>query len=83
MVQLHSRILELGAGVGLLSLVSAKLVARDSARAESGETSRIVATDVDEKVLEMLEANIAESKCEYVFLVPTRGPGCSLPTASG
>ncbi|GAA5992484.1 hypothetical protein JCM10908_000842 [Rhodotorula pacifica] len=50
-VQPHNRILELGAGVGLLSLVCAKLSA----------TTRITATDVDEKVLEILEANIAEN----------------------
>ncbi|GAA6025080.1 hypothetical protein JCM10207_003401 [Rhodosporidiobolus poonsookiae] len=52
-----STILELGAGVGLLSLVSARLL-----QPASGETERrgkIVATDVDEQVLRMLEGNIA------------------------
>ncbi|BGP38208.1 hypothetical protein JCM10449v2_002137 [Rhodotorula kratochvilovae] len=48
------RILELGAGVGLLSLVAARLI-----RAEGGDgQGRVVATDVDEKVLELLEGNI-------------------------
>ncbi|GAA5862845.1 hypothetical protein JCM3774_006661 [Rhodotorula dairenensis] len=62
LVRSHSRILELGAGVGLLSLVSAKVLGPgDNTRPERGETTRIVATDVDEKVLEMLEANIAEN----------------------
>ncbi|GAA6051540.1 hypothetical protein JCM3770_000405 [Rhodotorula araucariae] len=46
------RILELGAGVGLLSLVAARLI-----RGVGGD-GRVVATDIDEKVLEMLEGNI-------------------------
>jgi predicted nicotinamide N-methyase len=50
-------ILELGAGVGLLSLVSARLLVSSETRAEEN-LRRIVATDVDEKVLEMLEGNV-------------------------
>ncbi|BGP06281.1 hypothetical protein JCM10049v2_002102 [Rhodotorula toruloides] len=54
-----NRILELGAGVGLLSLVAARI--KQDALAEGGteEKKRIVATDVDKKVLEMLRGNIA------------------------
>ncbi|BGP14135.1 hypothetical protein JCM10213_002432 [Rhodosporidiobolus nylandii] len=52
-----SNILELGAGVGLLSLVSAQLLAGQPASEE--RRRRIVATDVDERVLGMLEGNIA------------------------
>ncbi|GAA6062006.1 hypothetical protein JCM10212_006081 [Sporobolomyces blumeae] len=48
-------VVELGAGVGLLSLVSATLM-RD-ANGDEGE-GRIVATDVDEKVLELLDGNV-------------------------
>ncbi|GAA5912811.1 hypothetical protein JCM6882_000435 [Rhodosporidiobolus microsporus] len=48
-----SPVLELGAGVGLLSLVAARI----QAEAEAG-AAKIIATDVDEKVLEMLEGNI-------------------------
>ncbi|GAA5933254.1 hypothetical protein JCM3775_002586 [Rhodotorula graminis] len=47
-----SRIIELGAGVGLLSLVAARLW-----RA-AGRRGRIVATDVDEKVLDVLTSNL-------------------------
>ncbi|ORY79734.1 hypothetical protein BCR35DRAFT_94231 [Leucosporidium creatinivorum] len=42
-------ILELGAGVGLLSLVAGRLAPDDA---------RLVATDVDEKVLQQLEENV-------------------------
>ncbi|GAA5951565.1 hypothetical protein JCM8115_005182 [Rhodotorula mucilaginosa] len=61
LVLTHKRIIELGAGVGLLSLVSAKLSAGGAAPEIEGAEPRIVATDVDEKVLEMLQANIAEN----------------------
>ncbi|KPV76105.1 uncharacterized protein RHOBADRAFT_53092, partial [Rhodotorula graminis WP1] len=47
-----SRIIELGAGVGLLSLVAARLW-----RA-AGRRGRIIATDVDEKVLDVLTSNL-------------------------
>ncbi|GJN88324.1 hypothetical protein Rhopal_001289-T1 [Rhodotorula paludigena] len=50
------RILELGAGVGLLTLVAARL----AQQGEKGDEARrrFVATDVDEKVLETLQQNI-------------------------
>jgi predicted nicotinamide N-methyase len=57
-------ILELGAGVGLLSLVAARLLSREGA-AEQVKLKRVVATDVDEKVLEMLEGNVENSA--YTF----------------
>jgi predicted nicotinamide N-methyase len=66
LVLTHKRIIELGAGVGLLSLVSAKLSAGGAAPEIEGAEPRIVATDVDEKVLEMLQANIAESKSSFL-----------------
>ncbi|BGP30322.1 hypothetical protein JCM10296v2_002076 [Rhodotorula toruloides] len=53
-----NRILELGAGVGLLSLVTARILHDQSAKGGT-EGRRIVATDVDERVLEMLRGNIA------------------------
>lgn len=62
----HDRIVELGAGVGLLSLVSAKLSAGGAAPKTGGAEPRIVATDVDEKVLEVLETNIAESESSFL-----------------
>lgn len=52
-----SSILELGAGVGLLSLVAARI--REGAAPTGGTAGgKIVATDVDERVLAMLEGNI-------------------------
>ncbi|POY72295.1 hypothetical protein BMF94_4597 [Rhodotorula taiwanensis] len=58
-VERHEHVIELGSGVGLLSLVCARLSRRETSPAKR---RRIVATDVDDKVLEMLEANIAESE---------------------
>ncbi|GAA5900481.1 uncharacterized protein JCM6883_002859 [Sporobolomyces salmoneus] len=54
------RIVELGAGVGLLSLVAATL------KQPQGEHERgtIVSTDVDEKVLELLDSNVKLNKLE-------------------
>ncbi|GAA6037068.1 hypothetical protein JCM8097_005535 [Rhodosporidiobolus ruineniae] len=49
-------ILELGAGVGLLSLVTAKLLHSEAGGGE--ERRRVVATDVNDRVLEMLQDNI-------------------------
>lgn len=55
------RILELGAGVGLLTLVAARL----ARQGEEGDEARrrFVATDIDEKVLETLQGNIRTSMC--------------------
>ncbi|GAA5875635.1 hypothetical protein JCM8547_000896 [Rhodosporidiobolus lusitaniae] len=53
-----STILELGAGIGLLSLVAARL---SYSIGSDEQKTRIVATDVDEKVLEMLEGNIEQN----------------------
>ncbi|GAA5915163.1 hypothetical protein JCM8208_002156 [Rhodotorula glutinis] len=47
-----SRIIELGAGVGLLSLVAARLWRT------AGRRGQVVATDVDEKVLDVLTSNL-------------------------
>ncbi|KAM0755984.1 hypothetical protein T439DRAFT_17368 [Meredithblackwellia eburnea MCA 4105] len=50
-------IIELGAGVGLLSLVAAKLN-------QSSKSSKIIATDVDEGVLQRLEKNVELNNLE-------------------
>ncbi|GAA5971590.1 hypothetical protein JCM11641_000653 [Rhodosporidiobolus odoratus] len=60
-----TRILELGAGVGLLSLVTAKLL---EAGREGREEGRIVATDVDSRVLAMLEENIELNNLNRIAL---------------
>lgn len=54
-------IVELGAGVGLLSLVAAKL------KGGGGGEGKIVSTDIDEKVLELLEGNVKLSEsCPHI-----------------
>ncbi|BGP23041.1 hypothetical protein JCM10295v2_001934 [Rhodotorula toruloides] len=60
-----ARILELGAGVGLLSLVAAR-ICQDRDATGRTEGKRIVATDVDEKVLEMLQENIALNSLDHL-----------------
>ncbi|KAI5474781.1 calcium:hydrogen antiporter [Pseudohyphozyma bogoriensis] len=52
---LPSSILEVGAGVGLLSLVCARILLGQE---EGQNLPRVVATDVDESVLERLEGNV-------------------------
>ncbi|GAA5999391.1 uncharacterized protein JCM10292_001256 [Rhodotorula paludigena] len=56
------RILELGAGVGLLTLVAARL----AQQGQNGDDvrRRFVATDVDEKVLETLQGNVRTNNLE-------------------
>ncbi|GAA5839700.1 hypothetical protein JCM11251_002566 [Rhodosporidiobolus azoricus] len=52
-----SAIVELGAGVGLLSLVAAR-IREGSGAGQGGGAGKIVATDVDDRVLELLRSNI-------------------------
>ncbi|GAA5970947.1 hypothetical protein JCM21900_000681 [Sporobolomyces salmonicolor] len=51
------RTVELGSGIGLLSLIAAKLHA-DATDPLLEVAARIIATDVDEKVLDMLQGNV-------------------------
>ncbi|GAA5920116.1 hypothetical protein JCM5296_002520 [Sporobolomyces johnsonii] len=58
------RTVELGSGIGLLSLVAAKLHA-DAADSPAEVAARIVATDVDEKVLDMLQGNVELNRLQH------------------
>jgi len=57
-----TRIIELGAGVGLLSLVAARLWRT------AGRRGQVVATDVDEKVLDVLTSNLELSASPFIFI---------------
>jgi predicted nicotinamide N-methyase len=64
-IQEARNIVELGAGVGLLSLVAATL--REEAENGAG---KIVTTDVEENVLELLGANVRLSERIFLFTSP-------------